>query len=246
MGGTRVDDKPHPVRAARRRPARRLRPALLQPGRNNRDPRSGRGQIGRLAPDGQAALNVAIRMLTLKAGETVARLGLGSGIVADSRAGDEWAECLAKGAFVESQQRFDLIETMAFDPHEGITELDRHLNRMKRSADALDFPFDRHMARNDLQAATFRAGPSQIRLRLSRSGAMAIELRDPPAPPFEPVEVAIAALPVASDDFRLAHQTSDRSFYDAARAASGAFEVLFRDEAGFLTEGSFTSLFVRR
>ena len=204
------------------------------------------GAIGRLAPDGQAAFNVAIRTLTLKAGETVARLGLGSGIVADSRAGDEWAECLAKGAFVESQQRFDLIETMAFDPNEGIAELDRHLNRMKRSADALDFAFDRHLARNDLQAATFRAGPSLIRLRLSRSGALAIELRDLPEPALEPVEVAIGPLPVASDDFRLAHKTSDRAFYDAARAESGAFEIVFRDESGFLTEGSFTSLFVRR
>ena len=47
-------------------------------------------------------------------------------------------------------------------------------------------------------------------------------------------------------DFRLAHKTSDRAFHDEARAASGAFEILFRDEAGFLTEGSFTSLFVER
>jgi para-aminobenzoate synthetase / 4-amino-4-deoxychorismate lyase len=204
------------------------------------------GAIGGLAPDGQAAFNVAIRTLTLKAGATVARLGLGSGIVADSKAGDEWRECLAKGAFVESGQRFDLIETMVFDPHDGVAELDRHLNRLKRSAEALDFPFDRHIARNDLQAATFRAGPSLIRLLLSRSGAIAIELRPLPETASEPVEVAVVPLPVASDDFRLAHKTSDRAFYDLARAASGAFEVLFRDESGYLTEGSFTSLFVER
>jgi para-aminobenzoate synthetase/4-amino-4-deoxychorismate lyase len=204
------------------------------------------GAIGGLAPDGQAAFNVAIRTLTLKAGETVARLGLGSGIVADSKPGDEWEECLAKGSFVASRQRFDLIETIRFDPHEGVPELDRHLNRLKRSAEALDFAFDRHVARNELQAATFRAGPSLVRLLLSPSGAMAIEVRPPPEPPPEPVEVAVVPLPVASDDFRLRHKTSDRSFYDDARAASDAFEVLFRDEAGFLTEGSFTNLFVER
>ena len=204
------------------------------------------GAIGGLAPDGQAAFNVAIRTLTLKAGATVARLGLGSGIVADSKAGDEWRECLAKGAFVESGQRFDLIETMAYDPHDGVAELDRHLNRLRRSAEALDFAFDRHIARNDLQAATFRAGPSLIRLLLSRSGAIAIELRPLPETALEPVEVAVVPLPVAPDDFRLAHKTSDRTFYDQARAASGAFEVLFRDESGYLTEGSFTSLFVER
>jgi para-aminobenzoate synthetase/4-amino-4-deoxychorismate lyase len=147
---------------------------------------------------------------------------------------------------VESQRRFDLIETMAFDPHSGIADLDRHLDRMRRSAEALDFAFDRHMARNELQAATFRAEISLVRLLLSRSGAMAIELRALPPAPVEPIEVAVAPLPVPPDDFRLAHKISDRAFYDLARAAAGTFELLFRDEAGFLTEGSFTSLFVER
>ena len=204
------------------------------------------GAIGRLAPDGEAAFNVAIRTLTLKAGENVARLGLGSGIVADSDPGDEWSECLAKGAFVASRRDFDLIETMAFDPELGIGDLDRHLNRMKRSADAFDFVFDRHMARNDLQAATFRAERSLVRLLLSPSGAMAIELRELPDAPDGPVEVAVAPCPVASDDFRLAHKVSNRSFHDDTRRAAGAFEVLFRDDSGFLTEGSFTNLFIER
>jgi para-aminobenzoate synthetase/4-amino-4-deoxychorismate lyase len=78
------------------------------------------GSIGALAPDGAASFNVAIRTLTLRAGESVARMGLGSGLVADSRADDEWRECLAKGAFVEDRRSFDLIETMRFDPHEGL------------------------------------------------------------------------------------------------------------------------------
>ena len=51
---------------------------------------------------------------------------------------------------------------------------------------------------------------------------------------------------MASGDFRLHHKTSDRAFYDEVRAAAGAFEVLFVDPRGFLTEGSFTNLFVAR
>src|SRR6185295_11016326 len=100
-------------------------------------------------------------------------------------------------------------ETMRFDPVEGVAELDRHLARMKASAEALDFRFDRHEARNDLQAATFRAGPSRLRLALSRNGCMAIELTPLPAPPEEPVEVILAPLPVPPEDFRLRHKTSD-------------------------------------
>ncbi|MFN3943452.1 MAG: aminodeoxychorismate synthase component I [Allosphingosinicella sp.] len=206
------------------------------------------GSIGRLAPGGEAGFNVAIRTLALRAGDNVASLGLGSGIVADSRAADEWRECLAKGAFVnDPDRRFDLIETMRFDPHQGLPDLERHLARLKASADALDFRFDRHGARNELQAATFRLrAAAKVRLLLSRSGAMAIEVGPFPAAPRQPVEVALAPLPVAPEDFRLRHKTSDRAFYDEARADAGAFETLFTDPAGFLTEGSFTHLFVDR
>jgi len=203
------------------------------------------GSLGRLAPDGEAAFNVAIRTLVLPAAGGIARIGLGSGIVADSVPADEWRECLAKGAFVETVASFDLIETMRFDPRDGIADLERHLARMKRSADALGFAFDRHDARNELQAATFfLREPRKLRLLLSRSGAIAIESRAVAPLPAGPVAVPVRPRPVEAEDFRLAHKTSDRGFYDKARGE--AFEILFADPAGFLTEGSWTSLFVER
>ena len=206
------------------------------------------GAIGRIAPDGDAAFNVAIRTLTMRAGESLARIGLGAGIVADSRPADEWDECLAKGAFVAGGRAgFDLIETMRFDPQEGIADLDRHLKRMNSSAAELGFPFNRHDARNELQAATFRLREAKkLRLLLSSTGAIAIETRPMPTMPQQPVPVALAPLPVSQCDFRLRHKTSDRGFYDAPRNAAGTFEILFEDGAGFLTEGSFTSLFLER
>ena len=206
------------------------------------------GSIGSIAPDGSASFNVAIRTLTIRAGDSRALMGLGSGIVVDSRASSEWRECLAKGAFVNDPDRgFDLIETMRFDPHEGIADVDRHLARMKESAATFGFSFDRHNARNELQAATFHLREARkVRLLLSKSGALAIEVRPPASAPAKPVLVAVAPLPVSSGDFRLRHKTSDRAFYDEARAGAGAFELLFEDDAGFLTEGSFTHLFVKR
>jgi para-aminobenzoate synthetase/4-amino-4-deoxychorismate lyase len=60
------------------------------------------------------------------------------------------------------------------------------------------------------------------------------------------VGVAVTPLPVRPDDWRLAHKSGDRAFYDAARRATGAFECLFVRPDGLLTEGSFTSLFVER
>jgi len=211
------------------------------------------GSIGWLDPPngsgcGEASFNVAIRTLVLRDGEPMGTLGLGSAIVADSDAAAEWRECLVKGAFVDrASPEFDLIETMRFDAEEGLAEVERHLARLKASAQALGFAFDRHDARNELQAATFRLRKhARVRLLLARSGRIAIESRPLPAHPPEPVEVALAPLPVTSADWRLAHKTTDRGFYDAARVGAGAFETIFADHDGFLTEGSFTSLFVER
>ncbi len=67
---------------------------------------------------------------------------------------------------------------MDFDPDEGIADLDEHLDRLKRDADERGFKFDRHAARNELQAATFGKSRRAIaRLLLSPTGAMAIEIR---------------------------------------------------------------------
>ena len=205
------------------------------------------GSIGRVDADGDAMFNVAIRTLMLDSHSDAAVLGLGSGVVADSQVEEEWLECLAKGAFVTNNEvPFDLIETMAFDPDKGIALLERHLARMKASAVLFGFAFDRHMVRNELQAATFRlSAPARVRLLLARSGAVAIGIAPVPEAPAAPVQVAIAPLPVAPDDFRLRHKTSRRDFYDRARVP-GAFETLFTDPDGFLTEGSFTSIFVAR
>lgn len=205
------------------------------------------GSIGRIDANGDAAFNVAIRTLFLNKTTKRVSVGLGSGVVADSEGAAEWAECLAKGEFVRVQRPdFDLIETMRFMPDSGITRLELHLDRMKESARALDFAFDRHEARNRLHAATFHlAEPAKLRLLASRGGALAIEIR--PLPEMNgPLTVALTPLSVDSQDFRLVHKTTDRAFYDEARRSSGADEVLFTDAEGFLTEGSLSAIFVRR
>jgi para-aminobenzoate synthetase/4-amino-4-deoxychorismate lyase len=211
------------------------------------------GSMGWIEPNrngvpGDAAFNVLIRTLEWHLPSAKARLGLGSGLVVDSKPSNEWAECLLKGDFVRREgQDFDLIETMRFDPSEGIVDLDRHLDRMRNSAADLDFQFDRHAARNELQAATFgRKQRAMVRLLLSRSGAMAIQAKPYDDPDKLPVRVAVRPLPVDPSDFRLRYKTTDRRFLDLARQRENAYETVFVDPDGQLTEGSRTSIFVER
>lgn len=69
----------------------------------------------------------------------------------------------------------DLVETVRFDPIEGIVELEPCLERMTAQAEAQGFSFDRHDVRNELQAATFRLREeAQVTVRISSTGAAAI------------------------------------------------------------------------
>ena len=143
--------------------------------------------------------------------------------------------------------QFDLLETMAFDPVEGIPLLDFHLARMKDSAAALGFSFDRHAVRNELQAATFRLRTrSRVRMLASRQGSVAIEVRDHRTWPEAVMRVALTKRPADASDWRLQHKTTERSIYREALAAGGTYEVLMTDAAGYLTEGCFSNIFVER
>ncbi|MFU7526899.1 aminodeoxychorismate synthase component I [Qipengyuania sp. ASV99] len=217
------------------------------------------GAIGRIGADGSAAFNVAIRTLRLtpiENGQGSAVLGVGSAIVADSDALSERRECEVKAGFARHSSAehtaagFDLIETMAFDPEVGIGMLELHLARLKNSAAALGFEFDRHAARNQIHALCFDLEqPAKVRLLVARSGATALEAG--PMPPLISSPVAAVALPNPLDpsDWRLAHKTTDRGFYEDAHAAArrmGADEAILVRSDGLVTEGSFTNIFVER
>lgn len=143
---------------------------------------------------------------------------------------------------------FDLIETMGFEPASGIARLELHLMRMKESANNLGFIFDRHEARNQLHAAIFTVNKAaKIRLLLSRTGSIAIEVSDKPQTFDNIINCAVVRMEASCDDIRLLHKTSDRKIYDRPRHAHPhCDEVIFMDKAGYLTEGSYSSLFVER
>jgi para-aminobenzoate synthetase/4-amino-4-deoxychorismate lyase len=199
------------------------------------------GSLGWIGPHAQsAAFSVAIR--TLEVEGRSARLGLGSGIVADSEPAAEWAESLSKARFLDASAPRTLIETMHLAP-DGIVRRAHHMDRLEQSARRFGFAFDRPALEARLSALG-TPDPRRLRLLLSADGAVALQLSPLPPPPPDPAPVALVPLPVDPGDWRLHHKTGDRDFYDLARRLSGAFECLFVRDDGLLTEGSFTSLFV--
>lgn len=212
------------------------------------------GAIGRIDGNGDAAFNVAIRTIRLTPGENDrhhAVLGVGGAIVADSEGMAEWREALVKGGFARGPAGgHDLIETMRFDPGEGVALLELHLERLKASAAALGFSFDRHEARNRIQALCFELeSAAKLRLLVSRRGELTLETAPLPAWPVDPILCVALPLPVVPGDWRLRYKTTDRHFHEDALAvakARGADEALFVRDDGLVTEGSYTNLFVER
>lgn len=229
----------------------------------NRHERNARGPycgaIGRIDCDGNSVFNVAIRTLRLtpiENGQGTAVLGVGSAIVADSDPLAERRECEVKAGFARRSSptltapAFDLIETMEFNPEIGIALLELHLARMKKSAAELGFEFDRHAARNQIQALCFELDQSaKLRLLTARSGATALETGPMPEPFSASVPVIALPNPLDPSDWRLRHKSTDRGFYeDALNAAKDvqAVEAILVREDGLVTEGSFTNIFVER
>ena len=213
------------------------------------------GAIGRIDPNGDAAFNVAIRTIRLTPEENHrgrAVLGVGGAIVADSTAMSEWRECLIKSDFVrQAAAGFDLIESMRFDPEQGIPLLELHLERMKASAAELGFAFDRHAARTQIQALCFELDkPAKLRLLLARSGATTLEVQPLGEGALaQPVRCGIVSLPVDAGDWRLRHKCIDRAFYEVARdlaRQAGADEALLMRDDGLVTEATHSNIFVER
>ena len=201
------------------------------------------GAIGFFAPDGGARFNVAIRTLTIE-GES-GRLGIGGGVVQDSREASEYAECLLKARFFEAPRRsLELIETLKFDS--DFIRLDRHLARMAVSARRFAFVFDAAKARRALeQAVKGQNGPLRLRLTLDESGLHQATAAVLPANPPH-WTYAVSPERMDSSDELLRHKTSWREIYDGEAARLKTDEVIFRNERGELTEGARSNIFIKR
>lgn len=207
------------------------------------------GTIGYLAPDRRARFNVAIRTAVVDKRTGSAFYGVGSGIVADSEPGDEYAECLTKSKVLtnpEVASHFALLETMLWTRGQGIFLLDYHLNRLADSARYFGFGFDRGAAAQALVslARTFGGHRYRIRLLQYRNGPPTLEheVIEKPSSSAHPV-IALAPRPIDPDNPFLHHKTTQRGVYERAlRSVAGCDDVLLWNTDGFVTETSIANV----
>jgi para-aminobenzoate synthetase/4-amino-4-deoxychorismate lyase len=214
------------------------------------------GAIGMAGP-ATAVFNVAIRTAVIDGEDGT--MGVGSGVVWDSDPQSEYEECALKTQFLtpsatsrqsapdEAPPR--LIETMRFD---GVRFplLDRHVERLARSADYFDYPFDTSRFRRRVEAiATDGNAHSVLKVRaaLDRWGRLAIETRSVEEKE-SPWRLTIAEERVDATDPLFYHKTTHRRVYEQALQAAqadGFDEALLLNEEGEVTEGTYSNLFVR-
>jgi para-aminobenzoate synthetase/4-amino-4-deoxychorismate lyase len=211
------------------------------------------GAIGYISPECRALFNVAIRTAVIFRNAD-GEMGIGSGVVFDSQGPKEYAECLLKMKFLtDPVKRFELIETMLFDPQGGgYVLLDRHIDRLETSARYFAFVYDELAVRRALSEVTLdKAARLRVRLLLSESGEVTVTATPlPPADPNAVMRFAVSATRLDSSDLFLFHKTTRRELYDREwqeySERLGTDEVIYLNERGELAEGSRTTIFIER
>jgi para-aminobenzoate synthetase len=156
---------------------------------------------------------------------------------------------------VSSHREFQLFETMYATHEDGVRHLERHLRRLQSSASRFGFAFETpHLCRllSAHCARMLPATPYRIRAALSADGEFGVAVTALMALKNEDVNILLADEqgfpPQSSNNEYLLHKGTIREEYDRAwRVAEeqGAFDMLFVNERGELTEGGRSNVFVK-
>ncbi|WP_066565475.1 bifunctional chorismate-binding protein/class IV aminotransferase [Snodgrassella sp. CFCC 13594] len=214
------------------------------------------GSIGHLMPAKgeprcQGWLNVAIRTLQLTPQQEGydGEMGVGSGIVADSRAEEEYTECQWKSHFLTSLPPvFDLIETMRVD-NGHCALLPAHILRLTQSARSLGITTDAAAIHDYVQAAVSSVPKKEsyrLKIILDANGCWQHEFSRLTELSKEQT-VLLHPDNCIEASFLARHKTTSRRLYDAAwhgAQQEDAFDTLLFDQQGYLLEGGRSNVFV--
>ena len=140
---------------------------------------------------------------------------------------------------------FQLIETMRVSDRGEVYVLDRHLDRLTRSARHFHFECDPGRVREAILRAIPAGGNVSLRFLLEMDGS--VEVQAGPLPIGYVERLKLSKLRVDSADEFLYHKTTNRGIYEAARRESDdASDVILVNERGEITETTIMNIAVFR
>src|SRR5262245_37058200 len=142
---------------------------------------------------------------------------------------------------------FGLIETMRVSNEAEVYLLDRHIERLGRSARFFSFKCDEGRVRDRIDQAIPRdeRHPSCLRLTLSKNGETNLESR--PLPDGHPQRLKLSSVRVHSGDVFLYHKTTNRAVYEAAsKDCDDRTDAILVNERGEITETTIMNIAVFR
>lgn len=210
------------------------------------------GAVGYLSPGKEAVFNVAIRTVVTERVSGSMEFGLGGGITHDSQPLEEFQESLDKARFLYSiPKSFDLLESLLYERGQGFFLLERHLQRMERSAAFFGFQFDIHKIAMRVMASIHGLDRERykVRLLLSRGGQIRVEFL--PLTCVDPCMVEPAVIdtgePVDHHNVFLFNKTTNREVYECRTAKyPEGWHVILVNQFGEVTESSTANLVIRK
>ena len=211
------------------------------------------GAIGHISPEARSQFNVAIRTpVIMRGGE--GEMGIGSGIVYDSKGGSEYEECLLKMKFLTDPPKpFELIETMLHEPGKGLWLEERHFERLRSSAAYFAFQFDEQRIKETIAGALDQRRDQRLRVRLTiaEDGTPCVGVTELEAGSTTSVmRYVVSPTRLNSANPFLYHKTTRREVYDSEwrkyYEEVAADEVIYLNQDGALAEGSRTTIFVEK
>lgn len=143
---------------------------------------------------------------------------------------------------------FDLLESLLWTPDEGYFLLDRHVDRLGRSAEYFGMDVGRTAVVEALMTETQSlTEPSKVRLTVNREQWIvnSVSLTAGMGQLQEPVRIGLTATPIQSDNVCLIHKTTQRQVYaDALASRPDCDDVILWNERGEVTEASSSNIVV--
>ncbi len=205
------------------------------------------GAIG-LIRKNKITFSVPIRTLSIDKKSGKGEIGLGSGIIWDSVAEEEYEETKLKGNFLTKVIKpFEIIETMLVE-NRKIFLLKDHLDRMQKAAEYFIFVFDRTKIDKQLKEIIKKLDNQKYRLKLTldKWGGLK-QFISPIVMNSNEVKIIISKKTNDSQNKFQYFKTTNRKLYEdeyKKYSQQGYFDAIYFNERGEVAEGAITNIFI--